>query len=112
MEIVFEELHYSRTELGELVLRRRTEPKVGREVLEVKLDDQVLMSSLFTTGEVALANLGLARLGGQDVDVMVGGLGLGYTAAAALAHPNVRSLVVIEALQPVIDWHRDGLHCF
>jgi len=43
------------------------------------------------------------------LDVVVGGLGLGYTAQAALRYPAVRSLVVIEALEPVIGWHQRGL---
>jgi spermidine synthase len=106
---VFEELDYSRTALGELVLRRRTEPKLGIEVIEVKLGDEFLMSSLFTAGETALANLGIERLGAGPLDIVVGGLGLGYTAAAVLAHESVRSLLVIEALEPVIRWHRTGL---
>jgi spermidine synthase len=41
--------------------------------------------------------------------VAVGGLGLGYTAQAVLENPNVGSLVVVEALGEVIDWHRRGL---
>src|SRR5688572_694781 len=109
MDMVFEELDYTRTALGELVLRRRTEPKLGIEVIEVKLGDEFLMSSLFTAGETALANLGLERLGPGPLDIVVGGLGLGYTAAAVLAHDAVRSLVVIDALEPVIRWHRSGL---
>ena len=109
MQDTFEELDYCRTALGELVLRRRTEPKLGIEVTEVKLGDEFLMSSLFTAGEVALANLGIARLGSGPLDIVVGGLGLGYTAAAVLAHESVRSLLVIEALEPVIGWHRRGL---
>ncbi len=40
---------------------------------------------------------------------MVGGLGLGYTAQAVLEHKTVGSLIVVEALQPVIDWHVAGL---
>ena len=40
---------------------------------------------------------------------MVGGLGLGYTAAAALEDASVRSLTVVEVMEPVIDWHRRGL---
>jgi hypothetical protein len=40
---------------------------------------------------------------------VVGGLGLGYTAQAALRHEHVRSVVVIEALEAVIGWHRRGL---
>lgn len=109
MDIQFEELDYSRTRLGELVLRRRTEPKLGIEVFEVKLGDEFLMSSLFTAGEIALANLALARLGPGPLDIAVGGLGLGYTAAAVLDHDSVRSLLVIEALDEVIGWHRRAL---
>ena len=41
--------------------------------------------------------------------VAVGGLGLGYTAQAVLQEPRVASLVVVEALAEVIDWHRRGL---
>jgi spermidine synthase len=107
--IDFEELDYCRTPLGELVLRRRTEPKLGVEVIEVKLGDEFLMSSLFTAGETALANLAVERLAAGALDIVVGGLGLGYTAAAVLAHANVRSLAVIELLEPVIGWHRRGL---
>jgi spermidine synthase len=67
------------------------------------------MSSLFHEVEIALAHLGLAELAGGGWDVVVGGLGLGYTARAALQHREVASLVVIDALQPVIDWHLRGL---
>jgi spermidine synthase len=67
------------------------------------------MSSLFHEVEVALADLGLATLGPGHWDVVVGGLGLGYTAMAALAHPQVHSLVVVEALDAVIEWHERGL---
>ena len=40
---------------------------------------------------------------------MVGGLGLGYTAQTVLEDPRVRSLVVVEALPEVIEWHERGL---
>lgn len=107
---MFEELDYRQTPMGELVLRRRAEPRLGgREVYEVKLGDDFLMSSLFYEGEVALARLGLAGLRDQHLDVVVGGLGLGYTAAAALEHPALRSMLVIETLAGVIEWHRRGL---
>jgi spermidine synthase len=109
MSIDFEELDYRRTPLGALSLRRRTQLSLGIEVFEVKLDDEFLMSSLFTEGEIALADLALARLAAGPLDVVVGGLGLGYTARAALAHPKVGSLLVVEALPAVIDWHRRGL---
>jgi spermidine synthase len=106
----FEEIDYRSTPMGELVLRRRRDPRLdNREVYEIKLGDEFLMSSLFTDGEVALANLGLAELQGHDLDVVVGGLGLGYTANAVLEHESVRSLVVVELMEGVIDWHHRGL---
>jgi spermidine synthase len=110
MSIDFEELDYQKTELGELSLRRRRMVSLeGREVFEIKLGDSFLMSSLFTKVEIALAELGLAELEEDKLDVVVGGLGLGYTARAALDNPSVKSLLVIDALLPVIDWHRRGL---
>ena len=108
MSVDFEELDYRRTPFGDLILRRRTQLSLGVEVYEVKLGDEFLMSSLFTAGEVALADLALAKRN-APLDVVVGGLGLGYTAHAALRYPEVRSLLVVEALADVIDWHRRGL---
>jgi spermidine synthase len=106
----FEELDYRKTRLGELVLqRRRILALDGAEAVEVKLNGEYLMSSLFHAAEVELARLGLGALAGKNWEVAVGGLGLGYTAAAALAFPQVARLVVVEALEPVIDWHRRGL---
>lgn len=106
----FEELDWQQTSIGAISLRRRIEPVTGRDVHEVKIDDDFLMSSLFVDAEVALADIGLDRLAGRDgLEVVVGGLGLGYTARAVLDHAGVGSLVVVDALQPVIDWHRRGL---
>lgn len=110
MSADFEELDACETRLGLLSLRRRRELLLGGvEVYEVKLGDQFLMSSLFNAAETALAELGLAGIGASEVDVVVGGLGLGYTAAAALDQPGVRSLLVVDALAEVIDWHRREL---
>jgi spermidine synthase len=106
----FEELDYRRTPLGELSLRRRRVLSLeGAEAYEVKLGDEFLMSSLFSQGETALAELGLAGLDAAPLDVVVGGLGLGYTACAVLGHRAVREVLVIEALPDVIRWHRTGL---
>lgn len=103
------ELGYQQTPLGDLTLRRRHEPRLGNcEVYEVKLGDEYLMSSLFTEAEQQLATLGLAPLAGK-LDVVIGGLGLGYTAAEALRNENVASLLVIDLFQPVIDWHHECL---
>jgi spermidine synthase len=107
---IFEELDYQETALGELSLRRKRVASLGDlEVYEVKLGEAFLMSSLFHAVEDALADLGLAELAPGEWDVLVGGLGLGYTAVAALAHPSVRSLVVVDFLAPVIGWHRNGV---
>ena len=67
------------------------------------------MSSLFTASEIALADKGLAALDGDKLDVLVGGLGLGYTAQAVLAHESVADLTVVDLLEPVIRWHEEGL---
>jgi spermidine synthase len=109
MKLDFEELDYCNTPIGELILRRRTEPRLRVEVYEVKLGDEFLMSSLFTAGEVALAKLALSACEAGPLDVAVGGLGLGYTAHAVLENAAVRSLLVVEALPVVFDWHRRGL---
>ncbi len=95
--------------MGAISLRRRLDPLLKVDVYEVKLDDEFLMSSLFTAAEVALAQLALAAAPAGRLDVVVGGLGLGYTAGAVLADPRVRSLIVVEALDAVIGWHRRGL---
>ncbi len=110
MSADFAELDYRRTPLGELTLRRRRIAALdGLEVYEVKLGDDFLMSSLFHEVEVALADLGLAAVSAPSFDVVVGGLGLGYTARAALKNPAVRSLLVVDALDAVIEWHERGL---
>ena len=105
----FEELDWQSTAIGEISLRRRLEPTLQVDVYEVRLDEDFLMSSLFTVAEVALADLGLAAHRGADLDVVVGGLGLGYTARAALADERVRSVAVVEALPEVIGWHEREL---
>lgn len=114
MSLVFEELDYQKTPLGDISLRRRSEPRLDGQILyEVKLNDDFLMSSLFTESEIQLSRLGLAALKKhklkQDLDIVVGGLGLGYTAVAALEDSSVRSLRVIDVMEPVIDWHKRGL---
>jgi len=110
MTFDFEELDYQETPLGDISLRRRSEPRLeGKILYEVKLGDEFLMSSLFTEAEIQLARLGLAGFESTDLDIVVGGLGLGYTAVAALENSSVRSLIVVEVMKPVIDWHRQGL---
>jgi spermidine synthase len=90
-------------------LRRRRHLVTGLDIFEIKLGDEFLMSSQFTVAEIELARLGLAALARPDLDVVVGGLGLGYTAQAVLENSSVRSLIVVDALAEVIEWHQQGL---
>jgi len=106
----FQELDWRSTPLGELALRRRWYPSPGKDVYEIKLNDEFLMSSLFTFAEEELGRLPLTELAADTpLDVVVGGLGLGCTAQAVLENPNVHSLVVVDALSEVIEWHAQGL---
>src|SRR5258707_14659728 len=98
MSFDFEELDYRPTPIGALSLRRRRELKLGVDVFEIKLGDEFLMSSLFTASEIALARLGLAGLSEPGLDVVVGGLGLGYTAKGVLGHRNVAALYVVQVV--------------
>lgn len=109
MSAALHEIDRCWTPLGELTLWRRRAPSVVQEFHEIRLGGEFLMSSLVNTSEIALAELALAELSGETWDILVGGLGLGYTAKRALDDPNVRTVTVVELLAPVIQWHRRGL---
>ncbi|WP_404426247.1 spermidine synthase [Thalassospira australica] len=109
MSFLFKELDYRPTPMGVLSLRRRRELSLDIDVYEIKLDEEYLMSSLFTDAEIALADLGLAELDRDNLNVIVGGLGLGYTAKAALDNPKTGKLTVLDTLPEIIEWHRKGL---
>lgn len=105
----FEELDWQQTSMGELTLRRRFDPTLEKDVWEAILNDEHLMSTHFTAAEIELGRLGVERATGDALDVLVGGLGLGYTAQAVLASNRVRSVTVIEAIDQVAQWHRQQL---
>ncbi|MEP2775058.1 MAG: spermidine synthase [Luteolibacter sp.] len=110
MDKLFEELDFRETPIGDLILQRRKYLQLDGEVVyEVKLGDAFLMSSMFHEVEEALSRLGLAALKGEGWDVVVGGLGLGYTAVAALEFPQVKELLVVDTMEGVIDWHEREL---
>lgn len=109
MSLLFEELDYRETPIGAVSLRRRRIIGLNQELYEIKLGEEYLMSSLFTESEIALGRLGIQEHAGSDLQVVVGGLGLGYTAQAVLESDRVSSLLVVDALQAVIDWHTEGL---
>ena len=114
MELVFEEIDYQETDLGAISLRKRSEPRLeNRLIYEVKLNEEWLMSSLFVDAEEELSRLGLQKLNANghtdNLNVVVGGLGLGYTSVTALNNPDVSSLRTIDVMPAVIDWHKRGL---
>lgn len=103
-------LAYEKTPLGDLCLRRRELlSRPGTVITEITLDHQLLMSSYNTASERALADEALARHPGRDLSVLVGGLGLGYTAAAVLQSVRVRRVKVIELFPAVVGFLREGL---
>jgi spermidine synthase len=96
--------------IGLIALRRRELlSRPGTVVTEITLDHEFLMSSLHTASERALADVAVAMHGGENLRAIVGGLGLGYTAEAVLAAKQVADLEVVEFLEPVIDWMKNGL---
>jgi len=103
-------LAYEPSPLGLLCLRRRellSQP--GTIVTEVTLNHEFLMSSLYTNSERALARIAIQMQSGDDLRVLVGGLGLGYTAREALRSNHVARVEVVELLPQVIDWLARGL---
>ena len=115
MQPIFEEIDFQHTPLGDISLRRRSEPRLDNVIIyEVKLNEEFLMSSLFTEAEVQLSLLGLKKAQesfgiNEKLDIVVGGLGLGYTAATVLENPIVNSLIIIDVMLPVINWHKQKL---
>ena len=114
MKPIFEEIDYQQTPLGAISLRKRSEPRLNHKLIyEVKLNEEFLMSSLFVEAEEELSLFALERLklNGHDADlnIVVGGLGLGYTALTALNNPSVKQLRTIDVMWPVINWHQKGL---
>ena len=103
-------LAYEPTPLGILCLRRRPLPgRPGTTVTEITLDHEFLMSSYLTASERALATSAIAMHGGRGLRVLIGGLGLGSTAHAALASERVADVEVVEFLPQVIGWLEKGL---
>ena len=93
-------------ERGELVLRRRTEENAP-EVHELRVNGVFVMDTLETSTEHALAEVALAQVA-DPRNVVVGGLGLGFTVHAVLEDVRVEKVVVVEIEPALIDWMRDG----
>jgi len=103
-------LAYEETPLGPVCLRRRellSQP--GVVITEVTLNHEFLMSSLYTDSEQALSTIAIEMHGGENLRVMIAGLGLGYTAEAALRSSAVAEVEVVELLPQVIQWMQQDL---
>lgn len=96
----------TRTPAGE----RMTLMRHDREWM-ILCDDKPLMSSRMHGSEESLATLGCdGLLRAAAPRVLVGGLGLGYTLAAALRLlPRTATVVVSEFVPAVVDWNRGPL---
>lgn len=89
------------TDRGEVVILRRG------PVLELRVNGVFVMDTAETGSEIELARAALRRVDRVE-DVLVGGLGLGFTAKEVLADTRVQRLVVVEIEEALIGWLRDG----
>ena len=96
------EVARAESQRGELVLRRREDG-----TLELRANGVFVMDTAETTTESALAGEALARHP-DPADVLVGGLGLGFTLAEVLTDDRVRRVVVAEIEPALVGWVHDG----
>lgn len=96
-----QEIARAESERGEVVLRRRG------AVLELRANGVFVMDTEETTSERALATAAL-ELSAHPAEVLVGGLGLGFTLAEVLADQRVERCTVVEIEDAVVGWMRDG----
>lgn len=89
-----------------LELRRR-----GESDFLITRDGRVLMTSAAHRSEMELARLALAKLAARrEPEVLLGGLGMGFTLRAALDALPPRARVVVAELHPVVvEWCRGPL---
>ena len=77
----------------------------------IRVNNHQLMDSQVYGSEEALAELACARISKRPgARVLIGGLGMGFTAGAALQHLGADSHVVVAELVPeVVEWNRGPL---
>lgn len=99
----------AQSERGEVVLRRRHDPDHPETPaeLELRVNGVFVMDTFETSTEVALARAALAEVA-DPRRVLVGGLGLGFTAHEVLADSRVEQVVVAEVEDALVGWLRDG----
>ena len=88
---------------GEVVLRRHG------ELLQIIANGCFLMDTSDGRSERLLIDAALAALGGREApDVLIGGLGVGFSLAHAAADPRWGAITVVEREPAIIDWHLRG----
>lgn len=102
----YAEVARGESERGEVVLRRRSEEHAA-DVLELRVNGVFVMDTRETGSEIELAAAAL-DLVEHPRDVVVGGLGLGFTTQRVLADPRVKNVAVVEIEESLIGWMRDG----
>jgi spermidine synthase len=100
------EVARAESERGELVLRQRRDEGAA-PVLELRANGVFVMDTLEFATEQALATAGL-ELVDEPRDVLVGGLGLGFTMHQVLADSRVERCTVVEIEEDLLGWMRDG----
>jgi len=102
------------TDIGTITLGQREPLNESDDaptwVTEIWVGTHLLMSSVSPVSEMELSTSGLLHhLGPAPLRVLVGGLGLGYTAQAALVDSRVTEVRVVEKMDFIIDWMNQGL---
>lgn len=106
VDVTYTEIARAESGRGELVLRERRQEGAA-PVLELRANGMFVMDTRETSSELALARAALATIA-EPREVVIGGLGLGYTLQAVLADPRVEHVSVVEVEEALIQWMRDG----
>jgi spermidine synthase len=94
------------TARGEVALRRREDAN-GQPIYEIISNGVFLMASTNAPSARQLAHLALEPLAGrEDLHVLIGGLGMGFTLQAALEYPAVARVQVVEVEPLIVAWAR------
>ncbi|WP_406454697.1 spermidine synthase [Streptomyces sp. NBC_01622] len=88
---------------GEVVLRRHG------ELLQIIANGCFLMDTSDGRSERLLVDAAYAALDGRpQPDVLIGGLGVGFSLAHAAADPRWGRITVVEREPAIVEWHRSG----
>ncbi|MFJ6083576.1 spermidine synthase [Streptomyces sp. NPDC092369] len=88
---------------GEVVLRRHG------DLLQIIANGCFLMDTSDGRSERLLVDAALSALDGRErPELLIGGLGVGFSLAHAAANPRWGAITVVEREHAVVDWHLDG----